>query len=332
MTDPSFTRINYYLRPNKQVERKILIDILLHFRKLFDMKHYGYVGMGSVYYYDFILIHRILGLKKLISFDSADTVKRFEFNKPYDFIKFLPGLSTEYLSKHDWKSGNHVFWLDYDGYFYANSESILNDIKLLAQNCNSNDIVFLTVNSTPPPSTSKKDFLSDHSKYISSHLNNNTSLKHENFPYLIQNIMHNAFVNENLFHTSKYTKLCSFVYKDQAPMYTIGGFFASDSKILPDVQKLHDYISFDKNHIDEILIPHITYKEKHYLDNNIDKIKKWYDEYSILISMTEPNTSTHLEILKEMLRKEMDFELDPQQVANYIKHYRFMPQYFESMI
>src|SRR5690606_17462866 len=113
---PSFEKINYYLRPNKQVERKVIIDILLHFRKYVDLNKFKYVGMGSIYYYDFILIHKLLGIKKLISFDAKTTTKRFKFNKPYDFIEFQNKLSTDFLADYNWKS-NSIIWLDYDSIF-----------------------------------------------------------------------------------------------------------------------------------------------------------------------------------------------------------------------
>lgn len=333
MIENSFSRINYYLRPNKQVERKILIDILLQFRKYIDLDNFSYIGMGSIYYYDFILIHRFLGIKNLVSFDSAKTVKRFEFNKPYDFVNFLPRYSTVYLAEHPWKETNTITWLDYDGTFHDNIESIINDIKIIAKNCNNHDLVFLTINCTPPRNAEpKKKFFEDYTRYISAEYRDMKWMKNENFPHLIQNIMHNLLVNENLHMENKYSKICSFYYKDGAPMYTLGGFFTSDGEMLNNIASMHEYISFDPNQIHDIAIPHITYKEKHYLDNNILKIKKWIDDYTDLVRLDEPDTNLHEKLIEEFMNKEMDFELKTQEINNYIKHYRFMPQYFEGMI
>lgn len=332
MSENSFDKINYYLRPNKQVERKILIDILLHFRKHIDLNSFSYVGMGSIYYYDFILIHRFLGLKNLISFDAAPSIKRFVFNKPYDFITFQPDYSTVYLAKHPWKETNTITWLDYDGTFYDNIDSIINDIKILAQNCNNHDLAFLTINCFPPKGEGKKALLEEYKRFISPEYQDIEWLKTDKFHYLIQNIMNNVFVSENLYAENKYTKICSFLYRDGAPMYTLGCFFTNDDALLPEIETMHEYISFDSKQIHNIIIPHITYKEKHYLDNNINKIKGWVDEYTELVQLDTTDEQLQQELIQKLLNQEMEFELTTQQINNYIKHYRFMPQYFEGMI
>lgn len=333
MAENSFEKINYYLRPNKQVERKILLDILLRFREFINLDNFTYIGMGSIYYYDYILLHRLLGLTKLISFDSAKSVKRLKFNKPYDFIEFVPSKSTDFLLTYNWKENNTITWLDYDGSFYDNIESIINDIKLLAQNCNNHDIVFLTINCFPPKKIeAKRDLLETYKRYISLDYQNNEWLKPENFHYLIQNIMNNIFVSENAYSLNKYNKICSFLYRDGAPMYTLGGFFTSDTAILDSIKNMHKYISFDTRNIHNILIPQITYKEKHYLDNHILQIKEWVEEYSQLVQLDEPDKLLHDEKLEKYLNEEMEFELTTTQINNYLEHYRFMPQYFEGLI
>ena len=56
MIEPSesYLRVQYELRPAKQVERRMIIDAL---RKLamagFEIEDYNYVGFGSIYFVDF---------------------------------------------------------------------------------------------------------------------------------------------------------------------------------------------------------------------------------------------------------------------------------------
>ncbi|MEW5923651.1 MAG: O-methyltransferase, partial [Candidatus Zixiibacteriota bacterium] len=47
LDDKSFNKVNYLLRPRKQIERKILIEM---FRNLDNISSYQYVGMGSIFY------------------------------------------------------------------------------------------------------------------------------------------------------------------------------------------------------------------------------------------------------------------------------------------
>lgn len=99
----SFEYINYMFRPKKQIERKIIIEILQELEKEISLSKYLYIGFGSIYYYDFILFHKMLNINKFLSIDDKSTIKRFNFNRPYDFISFENRISTDFLNEHDWK-------------------------------------------------------------------------------------------------------------------------------------------------------------------------------------------------------------------------------------
>src|SRR3546814_2772121 len=81
----SFRRIDYSVRPAKHAERRMLCDV---FRKLaaFDpVEQYRYVGFGSVWFSDFILFHRALGVRHMLSIEQAVASKnRFEANRPFN--------------------------------------------------------------------------------------------------------------------------------------------------------------------------------------------------------------------------------------------------------
>src|SRR2546421_725771 len=79
-------KIDYRLRPAKSIERKMFAEA---FRKLSEfgrLDAYRYVGMGSFYFSDFILFHRLLGLRQMISIEGEDDPskqERFTFNLPF---------------------------------------------------------------------------------------------------------------------------------------------------------------------------------------------------------------------------------------------------------
>ncbi len=107
-------KINYLVRPTKQVERKLIIEALQCLGKNYDIAKYTYIGMGSRYFVDFQMVHKFLGINDMISFEKEeDKIKRFEFNKPYNFIDLQPGFSTDILSNLSW-SKDFIVWLDYD--------------------------------------------------------------------------------------------------------------------------------------------------------------------------------------------------------------------------
>ena len=84
-----YLKVHYELRPAKQVERRILLDSLLTLSTAgFSVPEYHYTGMGSIYFIDFMLFHRILGIKNMLSVEFDENIRRrVEFNKPFDCIQ-----------------------------------------------------------------------------------------------------------------------------------------------------------------------------------------------------------------------------------------------------
>src|SRR5688572_12025690 len=89
----SFKRVHYELRPAKQVERRMIIDALrLMSLSGFPIDDYQYTGMGSIFFVDFILFHKFLGISDMVNAEHSAIPNRVTFNQPYDFIrtKFAP--------------------------------------------------------------------------------------------------------------------------------------------------------------------------------------------------------------------------------------------------
>ena len=140
---PSFEKINYIFRPKKQIERKILIELFQKLQNTLDINisEYQYIGLGSIYYYDFILFHKYLNIRDMISLDDEDYPNRFEFNKPFDFITFKPKSTTNFLSENDLNKKSFI-WFDYDSSLirynkwketFLNTETIFEDIKIITR-------------------------------------------------------------------------------------------------------------------------------------------------------------------------------------------------------
>lgn len=110
----SFRRINYSLRPAKHAERRMLCEIFGRLRPFQPIDRYVYLGLGSVWFADFILFHRHLGIREMISIERAASEQaRFEDNKPFRTITVHYSDATRVLPRLDW--GRRYFvWLDYD--------------------------------------------------------------------------------------------------------------------------------------------------------------------------------------------------------------------------
>ena len=131
----SAIRVSYDLRPSKQCERKIMLDLFNTARASgFLISDYRYVGMGANRFYDFILIHKYLGIDKMISLEHDEEMfLRAEFNCPYKFIKISNITVYDFLST-DHFEGNSIYWMDYDKDI---SQEIMRDIASLARNVKS---------------------------------------------------------------------------------------------------------------------------------------------------------------------------------------------------
>ena len=60
----SFRRIDYSLRPAKHAERRMLCDVFRRLTHFQPVETYCYVGFGSVWFSDFVLFHRALGVSE----------------------------------------------------------------------------------------------------------------------------------------------------------------------------------------------------------------------------------------------------------------------------
>lgn len=159
----SFEKINYILRPRKQIERKIFIDIFNKIQQRqneINLRDYRYIGMGSVFYYDFILFHKNLHINKMISIDDSLLKKRFDFNKPYNFVEFENMASTEFLGQYS-KEDKIILWLDYDKGIYNEksfliNNTILDDLKLITEKVTKKDFFIITIDVKLPRDIEEK--------------------------------------------------------------------------------------------------------------------------------------------------------------------------------
>lgn len=142
MTGPSFERIDYQLRYNKHIERKLIFDVLARAKPLIGFDSHRYLGFGSMWFSDFRLAHRILGLNSMISMEREEYSERATFNQPYRCIDVHGENSTEFLRKFKWDSP-FISWLDYDGCLET---SVVEDLGILLDDSPANSVVLVSVN------------------------------------------------------------------------------------------------------------------------------------------------------------------------------------------
>ena len=139
---PSYRRIDYSLRSAKFAERKALCELISRLRPFKPVHEYLYVGFGSVWFADYILFHKTLGIQEMISIERvAADQPRFEFNKPFANIDIRIGTAADVLPELDW-ARRQVLWLDYDDPL---SPSILDDVRTVANRASSGTMLAVSV-------------------------------------------------------------------------------------------------------------------------------------------------------------------------------------------
>lgn len=142
----SYAKFNYLLRPAKQVERKVFLEAFHRLAELgFPISEYGYLGLGSVYFADFILFYKYLLIEKMICAEIADIEDRMHFNLPYPFVRLVMGPVTDAIPHVD-TDAPWIAWLDYD---QCLNEEMLGDIRALAYRLCPGSLLLVTVDAEP---------------------------------------------------------------------------------------------------------------------------------------------------------------------------------------
>lgn len=137
----SFDRIDYSIRPAKYAERRMIRDVFRRVAPFGPPEDYLYIGMGSVWFADFTLFHRSLGIKDMISIESSTkALQRVKDNAPFR-IELAAGRSEKELPKMN-LNRRCLIWLDYDD---ALSPNMLMDMRTVAGRVASGSVLAVTV-------------------------------------------------------------------------------------------------------------------------------------------------------------------------------------------
>ena len=307
----SYLDVSYDLRPAKQVERRMIIDVLMKLSIVgFPINEYQYSGMGSIFFVDHIMFHKYLGIDNLLSVEHDHTIeKRVEFNRPYKNVEIRMGSIGDVIPNlnRDYK---HLLWLDYD---FILNENILNDIILAIHRLSPGSIILITVDIDNRLKEDPKDWMGylegqagryfdlgwTVSDFSPSKLASTNST-------IIKNAIQNGLSGrENIL----YRNLFKFRYSDGHKMLTIGGMVCTQTEErslkgagLENINFVRDSITSDAF---QIHVPTLTRKERLYLDKQMPCEDDWTPE---------------------------PFELDHDYVLDYRDIYRYYPVYAELVL
>ena len=218
----------------------MIVDALARLSAFETVSRYKYVGFGSIYFADFSLIHRLLGISDFVSIELDTSSKaRFEFNKPFACIEMRYGDSLVVLPSLNWSSRT-ILWLDYDAMI---SQSVISDVGTFFSKANSGSVMLCTLNVTPYTRPRKEEALSDFTEKVGkanipNHLNKEPYLlSGKEIAEVCREILVSKLTrtlrdrNDGL-NSSKFIakQLFNFRYSDNAQMATYGWLLLDESE------------------------------------------------------------------------------------------------------
>jgi hypothetical protein len=318
VSDYSFEKLNYLIRPTKQIERKLFIEAFHHLaRGGFPISDYTYVGFGSVYYADFILFHKYLYMNKMICAEWSDIPKRMRFNKPYDFITLKMRPASEIAGRLN-SSTKYLVWLDYDR---GLDRENLDDINLFCGALAPESILIVTVDAEPrlPRDIDSESLSARARERLLLQLYREwydpllvdpiraSDLSRNDLPVLLAKTMRSQMQSSLVARDLWLEQLFNYRYADGAQMLTLGGMVGN----LEVQRKLRATGIFNADYVQRrakpkaISVPPLTMREKQWIDSRIDQ------------RLTVDNLA---------------FELSGQHLKNYQRYYKHYPLYYESLV
>jgi len=280
-------RVDYSLRPAKQVERKMMCEAFRRLSAFGPITSYRYVGLGSFYFADFVLFHKSLGITKMFSIEvDPDDWPRCVFNQPFGCIEVKEGHSNDELPKLAWDAPT-ILWLDYDDRL---EESMLGDVDFFCANAPPGSVLVVTVNAHMPSSSgmTERRVQQISSRQLKALRANVPSVPRQVKPRHLRDwglasvcrtIIHNE-IKETLKDRSSaeaegngfvYRQLFNFHYRDTARMLTVGGVLYGEQQQGIVEEAAFDELDFIRHDSAayHIQVPHLTYLERRHLDQQL---------------------------------------------------------------
>lgn len=143
----------YRLRPNKAVDRRLFMELLNRCQRWIDLEGHVYVSMAAAGMEDQKLVHRLLGIKRLLAFDMMPAVvERQRFNAPVPScrcVALTADAMTADIESEVVKAGisdaeGYIVWLDYTA--PRDLVQQIKEFEKLVSQLAPGDIVRVTVN------------------------------------------------------------------------------------------------------------------------------------------------------------------------------------------
>jgi len=233
--------VNFSLRQNKSIERSIAFDCAALAASRLRLRNMVYVGLGSVWFSDFVMAHRLLGIETMISIESDPIIyKRAQFNRPYRTVEIIEGDSTaitpQLLDREDLAGRPWVIWLDYDEQL---DEAKIDELVSLVNRLPSNSFLLTTFSalgskygSAPQrPERIQNLFGISAPENLDQRACNDMRVFMRILEQSTLNLLFSAAISSG--RPGGFVPAVKLMYRDSTPMVTVGGVLPSEKNEQP---------------------------------------------------------------------------------------------------
>ncbi|MCL4716005.1 MAG: hypothetical protein KJZ75_13945 [Hyphomonadaceae bacterium] len=307
----SFNVVNYSLRPSKSVQRQIIFEGVRLLHDHLDLDGQVYVGFGSVWFTDFVLAHKLLGIRDMVSIEADDVgFRRAKFNAPYATVRVVHGRSTtvlpelykdELITNRPW-----LIWMDFD---YEFDESMKDDIRALIENATENSILIATFNGNEMKYGNAPERPERLRELFGSVVPDELSKKackdermQQTLADLSLDFMRSVAAEQR--RPGGFVPAFRAIYKDTTPMVTVGGILPAKgaARVASDVVKRESWPCWLSK---PIVAPHLTTREAAVLQAQLPRAGK----------------------LSRALVQSLGFDLEDDQIEAFEAYYKHYPAF-----
>lgn len=310
---PSFNVVNYSLRPSKSIQRHIVFEGLRALQGAMGLSNQVYIGFGSIWFSDFVMAHKQLGISDMVSMEWHDVgFHRAKFNAPYATVAVKHGQSSELLpaliDDANYNTRPWVIWLDYD---YPYLEAVQDDVRSVIENAPANTILLATVNGKASRYAQKfsdrpEKLRSLFGDVVPGDLKKEECKEDDDFGALVAKYALESMtgIAASGARPGGFVPAFRVAYQDQSPMITLGGVLPSpaNAQVVTDAVNGAEWRSFPAK---PIVVPHLTLREASILQAQLPKG----------VALTRNDV------------KALGFDLEDDQIEAFATYYREYPAF-----
>lgn len=305
----SFDLVNYSLRQNKAIQRSLVFEAVGMLQETMDLENLLYLGLGSLWFTDFQIAHKSLGIRDMISMEGDEIgYRRARFNQPFKTVKVKRGYSykllprlieTKALNGRPWFA-----WLDYDK---ALDEAKVGDVRRAIESAPENSVFVVTLPATGRPFGRPIERPDRLRKLLGGVVPDDLAIddcRDERLPLTLSKLV-SDFMSSSAARVARpggFVPAFSIRYKDSTPMITVGGILPAKGAAPAAwaTVRAADWPALCKR---EIVAPPLTLKEAAVFQSQLPALS--------------PMTRTTI--------RRLGFDLKPDQLKSFERYYRYYP-------